>query len=104
MDFAKIKEEPIPELKPFMPDFLEKRFSDLAELRKASEAGDTDQIKKICHQWKGFCEPYGFNQLTSYAIEFETSLDDKRPIDASVFVEKISSYLADKKRQINQDL
>ena len=97
MDMSKSKETHLPELEPFIPDFLSKRYADFAEISAALKKNDNKKVQSIVHQWKGFCEPYGFPQLVEIAREYETDVKNGEKIDNKVFLSKIETYLEFKK-------
>ena len=70
----KVQEAVAPGLEGFVPDFFEDRKKDLRELRSLITDKNYDSARKIAHNWKGFCEPYGFAGLGLLAAELEVAL------------------------------
>jgi HPt (histidine-containing phosphotransfer) domain-containing protein len=50
-------------LEPYIQEFHADRVIDLGSMMDALEANDFEVIRRLAHQWKGFCKPCGFNWL-----------------------------------------
>lgn len=90
-------EEVTPGLEPFVEGFFEDRKKDLENLKSQIDTANFDSARKIAHNWKGFCEPYGFGRLGLLAGELERVLlvEDKQ--SAATLVDQIDWYFANKK-------
>ena len=92
-----LREEPtMPELEPFVGKFLENRKNDYKQLEHFIEAGDYEAARKIVHNWKGYCEPYGFAHLGVIAVELEKTILLKDKALCRPFLKAIDSYLHNK--------
>ena len=86
-------EIPLPGFEVFYEDFLCSRKEELSQLKAAMAAGDLRFLTTTAHKWKGFCTPYGFQELSELALKLESaSLATDRPRCAAL-LEEISSYL-----------
>ncbi len=97
---ANTPEEVTPGLEPFIEGFFEDRKKDLAELKSQIQTENYDSARKIAHNWKGFCEPYGFGQLGVLAAELEKVLTVKDEQSVHQLVDQIDWYFANKKLPI----
>ena len=52
-----VNEECLPELQKYVPDFFLKRQYEVKDIHKFLKEEQYLQVKKICHQGKGFCKP-----------------------------------------------
>jgi HPt (histidine-containing phosphotransfer) domain-containing protein len=77
-----LHESVAPGLEPFVADFFKDRKKDQQSLRTFVDDMDYDSARKIAHNWKGFCEPYGFAGLGLLAAELEQAL--KNEDDAAI--------------------
>lgn len=86
-----------PGLEPFVAEFFEDRKKDLAQLKASIEATNYDSARKIAHNWKGFCEPYGFAHLGILASELEKALISSDTSNVQRLITAIEIYFANKK-------
>lgn len=93
-------EEVTPGLEPFVVGFFEDRKKDLAQLKSQIETDNYDSARKIAHNWKGFCEPYGFGNLGVLAAQLEKVLIDNDKNSVDKLVSQIDWYFAHKKLPI----
>lgn len=98
LNFNSTDEKPLPELKAFYEEFLQKRISELQILQTALQSQNLSAVAHVAHQWKGFCAPYGFAQLGVLASELEASVSDENHEQCRVVIERMRTYLAEKAR------
>lgn len=66
-----------PDLKELIPDYLEKRRSELREFRRLMDEGDFQNLQKLGHKLRGSAGSYGFPVLSEVGKEFEEGGKDK---------------------------
>lgn len=98
---AAIIEEVTPGLEPFVEGFFEDRKKDLVQLKSQIESENFDSARKIAHNWKGFCEPYGFAQLGLLAAELEKGLREDDKVSVQKVIGQIDWYFDNKKLPLN---
>ena len=82
-----------PDLKEFIPEFLQNRRDDVTALREALERQDWDTIRRIGHRLRGSGGGYGFDAITDIGATLETAA--KQP-DASLIrtlIDDLATYL-----------
>lgn len=100
MQFPKdLIENVSPGLEPFVAEFLVDRNKDFNQLNQLIRSSDHEAARKIAHNWKGFCGPYGFAGLGLLAAELEKALLEKNHGLCETVLEQIRIYLANKKIQ-----
>ncbi len=87
-------------LVPYLPEFIERRYQELSELKVSNESHDFPAVKKIAHNWAGVCAPYGFESLAKIARDIERMAEEKNAPQISEAVEEIEDYLEKKKESI----
>lgn len=94
----------IPEnnLKPYIHEFHGDRLADLENMMNALEEGDFEVIRKVAHQWKGFCKPYGFAWLgiKSQSIMLHAKEENKKALMEDLLL--VSQYLDIKKEGLSK--
>lgn len=69
-----LTESIVPGLEAFIPVFCADRCVELRALKSYIEERNYGAAMRIMHQWKGFCEPYGFAVLGLLAADLEGAL------------------------------
>lgn len=95
------QEKPVNGLEPYMKEFANDRLSDLKEISSLINDNDLENIAKIAHKWKGFCEPYGFNHLAYLAKNLEKACKSNEKASVKQFFSDISNYLSVKIMDVN---
>jgi HPt (histidine-containing phosphotransfer) domain-containing protein len=90
---AKISVQPPEELLEFIPSFLENRRNELEEMNDFLHQKDFISISKTAHKWKGICQPYGFDDLGTYAIRLEKAAQQNHLADCKDILTNIKTYL-----------
>jgi HPt (histidine-containing phosphotransfer) domain-containing protein len=62
-----------PDLSDLIPGFLERKRIDLAEIVRATDAGDYDALARIGHKIKGEGGSYGFEVITEIGAALEAA-------------------------------
>lgn len=91
---------PLPELKAYLPDFLSKRKTEAEDFKALLENGEFEEVRKICHQWNGFCEPYGFKGLGELGKILELACINEKKESAVETLSLIDQYLVAKKQSL----
>lgn len=91
----------LPELSEHLPEFLKSRKNELGLLQTLIDESRYDEILKIVHDWKGFCEPYGFSKLIELGNILESCAQIRNPQKCYSAAEAIKSYLKFKESSIN---
>jgi HPt (histidine-containing phosphotransfer) domain-containing protein len=86
-------EEPLEGLEEMSQQFLEDRKKEFKTIKDFLDNSQLDDIKKICHNWKGFCKPYGFNGLGQLAEELEGAIKNSNLEEINVLVLEMEHYL-----------
>lgn len=87
-------------LEPYIKEFHGDRAQDLSSMMDALEANDFEAIRRLAHQWKGFCKPYGFNWLglKSQEILIHAKEENRKALMEDLLL--VSQYLDHKKEII----
>lgn len=88
-------EIPLPGFEVFHQDFLSERKAELNLLRSALKASDFKALVQMGHKWKGFCAPYGFQELAELASNLEAAALESNESLCSDLLSDISAYLGD---------
>lgn len=86
-----------PGLEPFVATFFEDRKKEFLQIKAYVENQALEPARKLAHNWKGFCEPYGFGHLGLMAAELEKSIVAGQTENIKNLVLSIELYLANKK-------
>lgn len=96
---AKYKDKPVnPGLEKFVGEFCDDRVSELLLMQQAFAQKDFKQISELAHKWKGFCEPYGFSSLGSFAKDIEKSCKPEDQSSLQSLLNEVENYLTYKKQ------
>lgn len=87
------KEIALPGFEVFHVEFLESRREELVLLKASLAAGDFKALEVCGHKWKGFCNPYGFQELGEMAIEMEELAERKSSDSCDALLKRIEEYL-----------
>lgn len=83
----------LPGFEVFHEEFLQSRKEELVVIKASFAAGDFKALEDCGHKWKGFCNPYGFQELGEMAIEMEEAAE-KRDFDVcNGLLKRIEEYL-----------
>lgn len=86
-------EKPVAGLEKYSLEFLEDRKNELNAMLSCLKDSNFMEISRLAHKWKGFCEPYGFNNLESLARKLEITAGKNNIKDTSELIHKIEEYL-----------
>ncbi len=86
-------ERPEPGLEPFIDDFLQKRKTEVRELKLALAKNDFVLLESYAHNWKGFARPYGFILLEDFALRLEQSSADQNLSLSIDLINQVEEYL-----------
>lgn len=93
-------EKPIEGLEKYSEDFFTDRSRDLTVLKKHLQNEDYNAMRKISHNWKGICEPYGFRGLGVLARELEQAAIDANREKCRHLLDVASDYMSRKRHYI----
>jgi len=94
-------EKPIEGLEGFVEKFLGDRLSEFEKLRSDLSSEKYDEIRALAHNWKGFCDPYGFQGLGKLAISLEEKAIAKDKNGCEEVFRDMDLYLKAKKQHIS---
>lgn len=80
-------------LKAYLPTYYQQRREDLANLRKAMEAGDWAKVVNIGHKIKGSAATYGFPELGEVGAEIEKEAGKKNAGKVRTGIDYIENWL-----------
>src|SRR5690554_1428319 len=102
MDFENFTAFETPEegLEEYLENFLDKRRSDLDEMKTWYEKNDMENVKKILHKWEGFAEPYGFGGLRVFSGQVRASIQLQKPELFEKICTQLQAYLLYKERTL----
>lgn len=81
-----------PDLLDLVPEFLDARRAELADLDRAMGAGPSHVVRLVGHRLRGVAPMYGFDWLGELGGELEDrGVCD--PVDVAVEVERLRDYL-----------
>lgn len=86
-----------PGLEPFVATFFTDRKSDFLNLKSYISQGNMEEARKLAHNWKGYCEPYGFGHLGVVAAELEKAIVANNFERVEDLLAAVEIYLANKK-------
>lgn len=62
-------------------------------LKASLAANDFKALEDCGHKWKGFCNPYGFQELGEMAIEMEEAAENRSAVLCQSLLKRIEEYL-----------
>ena len=82
------------ELMPVVPEYLENRFLDCAEIERLLASGGMEYIQIMGHRMKGSGGSFGFDEISAIgeALEFAAQVTDVKGVRSAVV--RLESYLA----------
>lgn len=86
-------EIPLPGFEVFHTEFLETRKEELVTLKASLAEGDFKALAVCGHKWKGFCSPYGFQELGELAILMEEAAKNSSLEECQEILTRIEEYL-----------
>ncbi len=86
-------EIPLPGFEVFHDEFLTTRREELVSIKAALALGEFKTLKDFGHKWKGFCNPYGFQELGEMAIEMEEAAENRLTDVCQAILIRIDEYL-----------
>jgi HPt (histidine-containing phosphotransfer) domain-containing protein len=74
------------ELRPVVPEYLEKRLGDCAEIERLLATGGLESIEVLGHRMKGSGGSYGFDEISAIgeALELAAQVADAEGIKSAV--------------------
>lgn len=93
-------EKPLEALESFSEEFLNDRLSEFKNLEEFELAKNYSEIQSLAHKWKGFCEPYGFNELGKLSTKLEDELKLQNVDKTTHLINEIRQYLNAKRDYI----
>lgn len=81
------------DLRDFLPAFLVRRFYDLDNLKALLIEKKFEEIDQLAHKLKGNGSAYGFNEITSIAIEIREAISAKNNKDVTDLIQRLEKYL-----------
>ncbi len=88
-------EIPLDGFEAFYDEFLTNRKEELIILKEALAAGNFKILVEYGHKWKGFCSPYGFQELSELSILMEQSALKADAQGCQAILVRIDEYLGD---------
>lgn len=88
-------EIPLDGFEAFYDEFLATRKEELIILKAAMVAGDFKTLVNYGHKWKGFCSPYGFQELSELSIQMEQAALNGDTQECQAILVRIDEYLGD---------
>jgi HPt (histidine-containing phosphotransfer) domain-containing protein len=86
-------EIPLPGFEVFHDEFLAERKLELNHLRAALDSRDFKVLAQMGHKWKGFCAPYGFQELSELSVKLEAAANDSNEQLCWASLDQIQAYL-----------
>ena len=83
-----------PELKVFLPKYLENRKADLEKLRAALEKDDFSALQMLSHKIKGHATSYGFTQLSPLCKQMETAAISHEKEIIATLLDEYADYIS----------
>lgn len=85
-----------PGLEAFAVDFFEDRKKDFVDLKEYISSKDFVSARKITHNWKGYCKPYGFETLGILAKNIEDAIAAEDLEGVERLVQTVDYYMNEK--------
>ena len=82
-----------PDLKEFIPEFLQNRRDDVGTLRDALERLDWETIRRIGHRLRGSGGGYGFDAITDIGAKLESAAKQADPPPVRALIDDLAAYL-----------
>lgn len=88
-----LKIEADPDLKDLLPEYIEKRKKELAEMQTAVAGGSLDIIEKHAHSTKGHAAGYGFDGLGEICENLDQAAADGDIDKVKAMLNEYDSYI-----------
>lgn len=85
--------QPDPDLADLIPEFLNNRRHDMADIEKAVARNDFEFIRRTAHTLKGICRPYGFIYLETLSKRLEVAGQQENMSDVKTIAGEMNEYL-----------
>ena len=85
----------LPGFEVFHEEFLTSRKEELIALRAATAGKDFKALTQMAHKWKGFCDPYGFQELAQQAIKLDIAAQNANSSLCAELLDQIGAYLGE---------
>lgn len=85
--------QPDPDLADLIPDFLNNRRRDMADIEIAISRNDFEFIRRTAHTLKGICRPYGFVYLETLSKRLEVAGQAENIGDVKNVASEMAQYL-----------
>ncbi|MFT5175976.1 MAG: HPt (histidine-containing phosphotransfer) domain-containing protein [Gammaproteobacteria bacterium] len=82
------------DLEDLIPNFMQRRHDDVAQLREAIAAADLEVLRVIGHSMKGTGGGYGFHAISEIGSAIEQAVKDNSLQAAQTAVDRLVNYLA----------
>lgn len=76
-----------------IPDFLNNRRRELAELQSAHAAGDFDELKNLGHRMRGVGAPFGFDHISELGKLIQRDASEQRGAGMAGYLADYADYL-----------
>lgn len=86
-------EIPLPGFEVFHDEFLKSRREELIGIKSALASEDFKALEDCGHKWKGFCNPYGFQELGEMAVEMEVAAENRSKDQCFLIIKRVEEYL-----------
>lgn len=83
------------DIESLIPNFLNNRKSDLVDIKAYLETKDFKNLERLGHILKGASGGYGFEKLSEYGADLETSAKISSLKDCATIADLIGIYLRD---------
>ena len=83
-----------PELRAFLPKYLENRKADLDTLRAALEKDDFNALQMLIHKIKGHATSYGFTKLSPLCKQMETAAISHEKKIIATLLDEYADYIS----------
>ena len=85
--------QPDPDLADLIPDFLNNRRRDMADIKTSIEKNDFEFVRRTAHTLKGICRPYGFIYLETLSKRLEVAGQQESMADIETVAAEMNEYL-----------
>ena len=82
-----------PILKPLIPDFLQNRKTDVADIKVALQGNDFEAIRITGHNLRGCGSGYGFHPITDIGEAIEKAATNQDSPAIATALKELSEYL-----------
>ena len=82
-----------PDIAALIPQYIQRRYTDLVTTRAALAAGDMETVRIVGHSMKGSGGGYGFDGITEIGGLMEIAGGAQNASDAADAIEQLADYL-----------